>query len=123
MKHKVRELQDALLDAAVAKAVGWSWRIISEQDSPTGAELMMAHDGRHENPRHFSRDWEDGGPVIEHEHIDLIYVGGETWGARIKFRGAYEVGNPHHHGSGPTPLIAAMRAYVAMKFGQEVELP
>lgn len=24
---------------------------------------------------------------------------------------------------GPTPLIAAMRAYVASKFGDEVELP
>jgi len=31
--------------------------------------------------------------------------------------------DPIIHGKGPTPLIAAMRCYVASKLGDEVEIP
>lgn len=70
-----------------------------------------------------SSDWMFGGPIIERERIALVNSGGE-WDAYV--RGGYT----HDEGvtgaaesSGPTPLIAAMRAYVASKLGDEVEVP
>jgi hypothetical protein len=60
-----------------------------------------------------STDWAQGGPIIEREMITVEWTG-EDWRTCIwcdeKFLG-------------PTPLIAAMRAYVASKLGDEVEIP
>lgn len=70
-----------------------------------------------------SRRWDFGGPIIERERIALVNSGGE-WDAHV--RGGYT----HDEGvtgdaesTGPTPLIAAMRAFVASKLGDEVEVP
>lgn len=65
-----------------------------------------------------STDWAQGGPIIERECIDTVRVGNfnwkaETWCERGK----------KHQGHGPTPLIAAMRCYVASKLGDEVDVP
>ncbi len=138
MKHKTSDLEGALLDAAVAKAED----LVPIPHQPAGyfywkTDLGGAASGWW-TP---SRDWEQGGPIIERERILLAYsseqddaeagmrpewnalVGGEiegdqdTGGDRIA---AY--GN-RNWGFGPTPLIAAMRAYVASKFGEEVDLP
>ncbi|KVS52233.1 hypothetical protein WK39_26605 [Burkholderia cepacia] len=56
-----------------------------------------------------SRDWRIGGRIIERERISIIERG-DHWFADA--RGASEVGS--------SPLEAAMRAYVASKFGDEV---
>ena len=63
-----------------------------------------------------STDWSQGGPIIERELITLQPVVNPTgWMARSqKFDSVFE---------GPTPLIAAMRCYVASKMGDEIELP
>ena len=45
----------------------------------------------------YSSSWQRGGPIIEH-YAPLFY-------------------------EGPTPLIAAMRCYVASKLGDEVDVP
>lgn len=60
-----------------------------------------------------SKRWEQGGPIIERERIELkpTYAG---WAA---FLGNKTFAN------GPTSLIAAMRCYVANKIGDEVEIP
>lgn len=74
-----------------------------------------------------STDWADGGPIIERERIGL-------WAGESPYHGtpapsgwfAEAAGRRSRwetKGSGPTPLIAAMRAYVASKFGAEVDLP
>lgn len=96
----VSQLDGALLDEMVAKALG--------------ADRVEA----------FSSDWSHGGPIIEREKIELIHYG--TYG----YQGPWEaqVGcNTHYIDqgvgeamAGPTPLIAAMRAFVAAKFGEDV---
>ena len=53
-----------------------------------------------------SIDWEQGGAIIECEKIELVPKG-DTWDA-------YKAGQ-HVPQSGATPLIAAMRCYVASK--------
>jgi len=61
-----------------------------------------------------STDWAQGGPIIEREKIELFHYGAsDTWEGQII----------EHVQYGPTPLIAAMRCYVASKLGDEVELP
>lgn len=65
-----------------------------------------------------SADWAQGGPIIEREDISILRCFG-CWRA--------EKENYDHDtewvGQGPTPLIAAMRCYVARKLGEIVEVP
>ncbi len=69
--------------------------------------------------RDYSTDWAQGGPIIEREGISVDRIGG-AWTADI----ADSVGGYiEHTESGTTPLIAAMRCYVAAKLGDEVDLP
>lgn len=142
MKHKVSELQGTLLDAAVAKAEGHNFRVYSEADSPIGREVCVAwpeHHAEPRNPLHHeeyepSTDWAAGGPIIERERI-------ATWPAGSGWCAAHPTGYREGRGSGyfdaeigtidcrddeiggPTALIAAMRAFVAARLGDEVELP
>ena len=60
----------------------------------------------------YSTNWSQGGPIIERESIDIMKVGITQWRADC---------GPAV--TGPTPLIAAMRAFVTKKFGDEVEIP
>lgn len=59
-------------------------------------------------------DWSKGGPIIERE---LISVSSQTNGHSWAAKGA------HNYSYGPTPLIAAMRCFVASKLGDEVDVP
>ena len=63
----------------------------------------------------YSTNWLFGGPIIEREQIGVFPV--ETgWVAEQNiFSGCVT--------SGQTPLIAAMRCYVASKLGDDVEVP
>ncbi len=63
----------------------------------------------------YSTDWADGGPIIEREGIELLC---ESLGFRWV---AMPQKGPEWRG--PTPLIAAMRCYVASKLGDEVDVP
>ncbi len=60
-----------------------------------------------------SKLWEQGGLIIEQERISLIDQGGDYWQALCGWTETF----------GDTPLIAAMRCYVASKLGDEIELP
>lgn len=67
----------------------------------------------------FSSDWNKGGWIIERECIAIscIHTTGytpDTWDAQHPQR---------VYAKGRTPLIAAMRCYVASKMGNEVEIP
>ena len=66
-------------------------------------------------------DWSQGGPIIEAEAITVttIHDGAELWGAHL------DDGNDFIDSlaTGPAPLIAAMRCFVASKLGDEVEVP
>jgi hypothetical protein len=63
-----------------------------------------------------STDWAQGGPIIERECIWL------THHTASKMHGAHK-GDDVWFQKGPTPLIAAMRCYVASKLGDEVDVP
>jgi hypothetical protein len=80
-----------------------------------------------------STDWSQGGPIIEREKITVRPVfraeraeGGsdvyrqEGWAAHIEPRAFWITPRPF---AGPTPLIAAMRCFAALKLGDEVEIP
>jgi len=66
----------------------------------------------------YSKMWESGGPIIEREEICLGIDsddGGKEWEAQPAWYGKKRFG--------PTPLIAAMRCFVASKLGEEVDVP
>lgn len=76
-------------------------------------------------------NWADGGPLIEVERIQVepdheCGLGGQ-WFAHAKpahYDGqARRVSSWKVTRSGPTALVAAMRAYVAIRLGDTVELP
>ena len=74
----------------------------------------------------FATDWAQGGPIIEREFMDVeVTPCGSGQGAPFDTWRAWK----HNHSAdaavvcGPTPLIAAMRCYVASKLGDEVEIP
>ncbi|MDM0024091.1 phage protein NinX family protein [Variovorax saccharolyticus] len=109
---KTSELAGSQLDLWVAKADGRVNAFISPLKvdvvwDPDCDEAFMP-----------SSDWADGGPIIESERISVIpgetnQVGPLVDGWIAEARGARAM-------DGPTPLIAAMRAYVASKFGEDV---
>ena len=71
-----------------------------------------------------STDWSQGGPIIEREKIGLIFqyydfTKDEPWLSSL--HGVTRSMNVYR--SGVTPLIAAMRCYVASKLGDSVNIP
>lgn len=121
---KTTELTGAALDWAVAKANGWiEYPTDSiEQGAYWHTDSSKAPFGRRVfkeewNP---STDWAQGGPIIEREWINVIkHEDGTHWIAADE-RWKLDDGHPE---VGPTPLIAAMRCYVASKLGDEVDVP
>ena len=103
---RTSELTGAALDWAVAKCEGLeTW-----QDS---SQILLVGD---DEPYHPSTDWAQGGPIIEREIITLDFDGGTDWQAR-------DFDSQQILAHGPTPLIAAMRCYVASKLGDEIDVP
>ena len=118
MKTRTSELIDLALDWAVAKCEGLQPLI-----------HYNFQKGRHVVPHPYyegfdygffpSTDWAQGGPIIERERINTIVTfTGETWIGHIGHDGNYAF-----HQTGPTPLVAAMRCYVASRFGEEIDVP
>jgi hypothetical protein len=65
-----------------------------------------------------STNWAQGGPIIEREKLDVMWCG-DRWCA-------YAMTSDKETqlvDEGPTPLIAAMRCYVASRLGDKVEIP
>jgi len=66
---------------------------------------------------HYSTDWAQGGPIIERERITIdAREHGQLWLAHSRLVGQDGI-------TGPTPLMAAMRCYVASKLGDEIDVP
>lgn len=109
MTMKTSELAGAALDWAVAKCAGITW----EQ-----GDLDAGEYGPGFKP---STDWAQGGPIIEREGVTVSKEKG-CWS--VYFRdNLFEDDGSEHWQTGPTPLIAAMRCFVASKLGDEVEVP
>lgn len=110
MKIKTSELAGPALDWAVAKC--------------EGVEIVQDQGGYSFDHYYPSIDWAQGGPIIDREihafdHMQSKQGLGVT--AIIKRKDMRNGG--WNHGYGPTPLIAAMRCYVDMKLGDEIDIP
>lgn len=117
-KKRVSELEGAQLDWAVAIASGFTRARMSdvylgEWIMPNGKQVFLPWF----NP---STDWRRGGPIIERERITIDPIEENQWAAHIV---SVSVKGGWLRIIGPTPLIAAMRAFVASKLGDEVEVP
>lgn len=131
---KTADLTGAELDYWVAKAEGVD--AVFSDPHPDGSRTCVTyysrdHDG-HLDGRSYcpSAHWSDGGPIIDSDQIATVMLENE-WRAFSVVKGSMGSGNDPDYrlfevtpedatASGPTPLIAAMRAYVASKFGDEV---
>jgi hypothetical protein len=139
---KTSELTGAALDWAVAKCEGGTIR------TEHGVFLNQSDGYEYFTP---STDWAQGGPIIDREGISVIQLESESipdargfWQGKYQAQWGAVIGERHcleeNHGSqgdywgrsyhidreaviGPTPLIAAMRCYVASKLGDEVNVP
>jgi hypothetical protein len=148
MKIKTSELQGKALDYAVALAEGggglWFDTVATWWVKIDGKDRALSNGWSKSQSFCPSTDWAQGGTIIEREDISVFrrndnwltdsqgFCTGETapvWGA---------VYGPHHDVGAcgkvyeivadvaqlaSTPLIAAMRCYVAGKLGNEVEVP
>lgn len=74
----------------------------------------------------YSTDWAHGGPIIEREMIQITphCMVNPLHGWAAAFRSFDEDDDVYasHRKRGKTPLIAAMRCYVASKLGDDVEI-
>lgn len=150
MNYKTADLMGELLDAAVAKAGGW--QLVGHKDhskpfhrpskdypgsvindweqkgphprwvSPDGSQVVYLCACRHEKGEDalpaFSTEYAHGGPIIERERIEL-----KPWKVELAHMAKWTA--KALDGSecrGDTYLIAAMRAFVSSKLGDEVEL-
>ena len=133
---KTNELTGAALDWAVAKCEGYT------DYCPDTEKLLPPRKEYGYVPLfdlNYSTDWAQGGPIIEREQIGTLFDSGSAchkpcWFATpddqsISCSYEGEFFDPTFMVTesfgryGPTPLIAAMRCYVASKLGDEVALP
>lgn len=116
MKIKTSELIGAQLDWAVAKAAEIPVNVLAADNPEEKWQVQMASYPHKAFWPH--RDWGQGGPLIEKYAVTVAPYSPEPklWVAEP---------SPDVLGSesGPTPLIAAMRAIVAAKLGEEIEVP
>ena len=128
MKTKTCKLTGVVLDWAVAKCEGLDlfesegWVYLFESE---GWDYYQENGKR--VPYRPSTKWEQGGPIIEREGIEVLC---NLTLAQAK---AFKQANPdwfacrkqrrsdHFHSL--TPLIAAMRCYVTSKLGTEIDVP
>jgi hypothetical protein len=110
---KTIELKGAALDWAVMKAEGpdsFAATVYYDGDTP------LCIDDQCDVPEIWSpsTDWSQGGPIIERERITVdAREHGTLWVAHSRQVGQDGI-------TGPTPLVAAMRCYVASKLGDEI---
>lgn len=113
MKIKTSELTGLALDWVVAKCDGHNLELFDV------GEPTLRWVGEHMPARQYSTQWSAGGPIIERERISVLnphghHLGGGWCAGRM---------SNNYQQTGPTPLIAAMRCYVASKLGDEVAVP
>jgi len=120
MKIKTNGLVGRALDWSVATARGltidnlmggavWAWSKDALTDEDDTIILFSP-----------SRNWAQGGPIIESEWICADRLMDGRWLA-AKRTAAGDAGM--YAQLGTTPLIAAMRCFVASKLGDEVDVP
>jgi hypothetical protein len=142
MKIKTSELIGPALDYAVGKAQGWVnyptdsvergsiWHL-NPDTAPFGETLRVSY-------FHPSTDREQGYEIVEREFIAVFSIEaapfeGEWAAEQDRHQQLTQMDDCYGHkgycfyesnvSKGPTPLIAAMRCFVASKLGEWVEIP
>ena len=130
MLVKTSELNGAALDWTVAKALGilrsnnvqmYVGGPYAEGILPNG--YCPVAESAFDIPLHkikYSTDWSQGGPIIERELITLTCGSDATFWCATQFWACPDTPKKAY---GPTALSAAMRCYVAIKMGDEVDVP
>ena len=118
MKVKTRDLTGIALDWAVAEAEGVRGVI-----SGAGKYQKVCYIPKGKRSYYTytpSTNWKQGGPIIEREDMTVgRQIDPTQWAAEVfDARGATTF-----VGYGPTPLVAAMRCFVASCAGDEIEVP
>ena len=111
----------------VEHLIGWNKHVLptlrprlaalDSEGFPNGFPFMS--DGRG-MPISYSSEWNQGGPIIENERISVERKPHGYWIASFQCNYAEEKEFLH---LGPTPLVAAMRCYVASKLGDKIDVP
>lgn len=125
VKVKTQDLSGAALDWAVAKAEGFEPMIF-----PMSRMEVAVSEGRHPNGSfsargcNYSTDWSQGGPLIEKYRVSFATMGtgpeDEDGNEPVV---AITSGLNYKACNGKTHLIAACRAIVAARLGDEVDVP
>ena len=127
MKRKTSELTGAALDWAVAKCEGLTLYEDAMLDGLLKRGWWVSGMSIDPNTWHplsrfnLSTDWAEGGPIIEREGIVPALARNKKF--YVAWKGCASDFGMVPHLTGPTPLTAAMRCYVASKLGDEVEVP
>lgn len=137
MKIKTSELEGIALDYAVAKAEGatnlWYDTVATYWVTLDGKDRALSKGWAQSFTP--STDWSHGGPLVEASKINLVCTAtgwvaelgtlspvntygpqGDDWGDVFQIDACDAI-------TGPTPLIAAMRAFVFQTLGGTVEVP
>lgn len=115
---KTSDLIGPALDWAVAQCEGY------KDLNPLTVDCQ-----RRLRTHNYSANWAKAGPIIEREGIELMCNLTASEAARFNnahadWQAFYRQRRATHERSlGTTPLIAAMRCYVAAKLGDDVEIP
>jgi hypothetical protein len=117
----VSSLSGPALDWVVAGLEGTPREIVPTAENPSKFFTFAAG---------YSSDWSLAGPIIERELIQIVphfLPAGSRRPVGVWEWGAYLLGPSNIDGccemTGPTPLIAAMRCYVASRLGNTVQIP
>ena len=128
---KTSELSGAALDWAVWTAAGGA---AAYPKTASGKAFLKLWKGNTSKYVHPSTDWSQGGPIIEREEIEIVNIVHVFQGQHLRWRKSVlrpkftfqnytsRMAEPVE-AIGPTPLVAAMRCFVASKLGDEVDVP
>lgn len=109
---QVKDATGSVLDWMVAKCENTLGRYVQPNEKRGTTKWKVVP-----QTLRYSTNWVHVGPIIEREKIELVpSVDGKYWYAESLDRKARTEMQP-------TPLIAAMRCYVASKLGNTVEVP
>jgi hypothetical protein len=109
---KTSDLIGPTLAWAVAECEGFKYVHVFHGDI---VQIMVSNKKNESHYFNPTENWAQGGPIIEREFIRLDSAVKGNWRASIW--------SPYTDAYSQTPLIAAMRCYVASKLGDEVEVP
>lgn len=131
MQIMITETTPQQLNYLVAQCEGY---ICQFDDEASGPWLVpqegYLHDEKPLSSFSPTTNWAQGGPIIEREKIDISHwVSGNLWHAACPGRMRYDSNDGEYiegsdgHSDGVTPLIAAMRCFIASRLGIEVDVP